>query len=85
MADWIVKETGMAQDATDDEVKGYSCTPGQALSYMIGRHLILDLRKDLEEKLGSKFQEKRFHDLVAGYGYLPFPLMKEAVSSELGI
>jgi hypothetical protein len=84
MADWIVKETGMAQDSTEDEVKRYSHTPGQALSYMVGRHLILDLRKDLEKKLGNRFQEKKFHDLVAGYGYLPFPLMKEAVSSELG-
>ena len=84
MADWIVRETGMAQGATEDEVKRYSQTPGQALSYMIGRHLILNLRKDLERKLGSKFQEKKFHDLVAGYGYLPFPLMEEAVSSELG-
>ncbi|OGS57230.1 MAG: hypothetical protein A3K60_06050 [Euryarchaeota archaeon RBG_19FT_COMBO_56_21] len=85
MADWIVKETGMAQGATEDEVRRYSQTPGQALSYMIGRHLILDLRKDMENKLGSRFDEKRFHDLVAGYGYLPFPLMKEAVTSELGI
>jgi hypothetical protein len=84
MADWIVKETGMAQGATEDEVKQYSQSPGQALSYMIGRHLILNLRKDLEKMLGNKFQEKKFHDLVAGYGYLPFPLMKEAVTSELG-
>lgn len=84
MANWIVKETGMAQGAMEDEVKRYTQSPGQALSYMIGRHLIMDLRKDLEKKLGSKFHEKTFHDLVAGYGYLPFPLMKEAVVSELG-
>ena len=85
MADWIVKETGMAQGATEDEVKRYSHTPGQALSYMIGRHLILDFRKDLETKLGGRFDEKRFHDLVASYGFLPFPLMREAVTSELGV
>ena len=81
--DWMVKETGMARDATEAEVKRYSRTPGQALSYMIGRHLILGFREEVERKLGSRFNEKRFHDSVASYGYLPYPLMREAVLSEL--
>jgi uncharacterized protein (DUF885 family) len=74
----------MARNAMEDEVKRYSHTPGQALSYMIGRHLVLDLRKDLESKLGKKFDEKKFHDIVAGYGNLPFNLIKEVVTLELG-
>jgi hypothetical protein len=84
MVEWMTKETGMARDAMEDEVKRYSRTPGQALSYMIGRHLILGLRGDLESKLGPRFDEKKFHDLVAGYGYLPFNLVKEVVTLELG-
>jgi hypothetical protein len=84
MVEWMTKETGMARNAMEDEVKRYSHTPGQALSYMIGRHLILELRKDLESKLGKKFNEKKFHDIVAGYGYLPFDLVKEVVALELG-
>jgi len=74
----------MARNAMEDEVKRYSHTPGQALSYMIGRHLVLDLRKDLESKLGKKFDEKKFHDIVAGYGNLPFKIIKEVVTLELG-
>lgn len=84
MVDWMVKETGMARDATDAEVKRYSRTPGQALSYMIGRHLILGFREEVEKKMGSEFNEKRFHDSVASYGYLPYPLLREAVLSDLG-
>ncbi len=84
LVDWMVKETGMAKDATDAEVKRYSRTPSQALSYMIGRHLIIGFREEVEKKLGSGFNEKRFHDLVAAYGYLPFPLMREAVLSNFG-
>jgi len=84
MVEWMTKETGMARNAMEDEVKRYSHTPGQALSYMIGRHLVLDLRKDLEIKLGKKFDEKKFHDIVAGYGNLPFNLIKEVVTLELG-
>ena len=84
MVEWMTKETGMARNAMEDEVKRYSHTPGQALSYMIGRHLVLNLRKDLESKLGEKFDEKKFHDIVAGYGNLPFNLIKEVVTLELG-
>jgi len=84
LVDWMVKETGMAKDATDAEVKRYSRTPGQALSYMIGRHLIIGFREEAEKKLGQAFDEKRFHDSVASYGYLPYPLMREAVLAELG-
>jgi uncharacterized protein (DUF885 family) len=83
MTELMTRETGMARSAMEDEVKRYSHTPGQALSYMIGRHLLLGLRKELEEKMGAKFDEKKFHDLVAGYGFLPFNLVKEIVTSEL--
>lgn len=83
LVDWMVKETGMARDATDSEVKRYSRTPGQALSYMIGRHLIIGFREEVEKRLGTKFNEKKFHDSVASYGYLPYPLMREAVLGEL--
>ena len=83
LVDWMIKETGMARDATDAEVKRYSMTPGQALSYLIGRHLILGLRGEIEKKLGPRFDEKRFHDSLASYAYLPFPLAREAVLTDL--
>lgn len=85
MVEWMTKETGMARYAMEGEVNRYSHTPGQALSYMIGRHLMLELRKDLKAKLGEKFNEKKFHDAVLSYGALPFNLLKEAVTLELGI
>ena len=84
MVEWITAETGMARYAMQSEVNRYSHTPGQALSYMIGRHLMLALRKDLEAKLGEKFSEKKFHDAVLSYGGLPFSLLKDAITTELG-
>jgi hypothetical protein len=84
LVDWMVEETGMARNATTAEVKRYSLTPGQALSYMLGRSLILGFREEVEKRMGSKFDEKRFHDSVASYGYLPYPLLREAVLSDLG-
>ena len=83
MVDMAVNEVGMARNASEVEVKRYSRSPGQALSYMIGRHIIISFREELEKELGKDFDEKLFHDLVAAYGYLPISLMKKAVKAQM--
>jgi len=52
---------------------------------MTGRHLILEFRKEVERKAGVKFDERKFHDLVASYGTLPFNLLREVVLTGLGL
>lgn len=79
MVKFGMDEAGMPRAAAESEVKRYTHTPGQALSYLVGRHMLIEFRKDVERELGAGFDEKRFHDLVAGYGYLPMPLMMEGV------
>jgi uncharacterized protein (DUF885 family) len=81
MVEMFVRETGMPRDAMEAEVKRYTHTPSQALSYMVGRHLVIEFRKEMEKSLGKKFDEKKFHDLIADYGYLPLWLVKEAVKN----
>jgi len=81
MVEMFVRETGMPRDAMEAEVKRYTHTPSQALSYMVGRHLVIEFRKEMEKSLGKKFDEKKFHDLIADYGYLPLRFVKEAVKN----
>jgi uncharacterized protein (DUF885 family) len=50
---------------------------------MVGRQLIYALRGDLESKLGPRFDERMFHDLVAGYGVLPFCMVESVVRSQM--
>ena len=85
MADFMTRETGMARDAMVNEAKRYTRTPTYALSYMTGRHLIIEFRKEVERKAGAGFDEKRFHDLIASHGTLPFNLLREVVLSDLGL
>lgn len=85
MVEWMTKETGWARDAMLVEVKRYSRTPSYALSYLVGRHLITEFRKEVERKAGGDFEESKLHDLVASYGCLPFNLMREAVLDHLGL
>ena len=53
--------------------------PGQATSYFYGYTKLLQLRKDTEAALGSKFDQQRYHDFLLAQGLLPPDLMRKAV------
>ncbi|MFX1501426.1 MAG: DUF885 family protein [Promethearchaeota archaeon] len=55
----------------------FTLTPVYPLSYLTGKLLIDDLRKELEEKMGDKFNLKFFHDTILRCGDLPYFLLKE--------
>jgi uncharacterized protein (DUF885 family) len=82
-AEWTAKEAGLPLDGLVIDAKLNTRTPGYVLSYLIGRHMIQNLRQDLEEDLGSAFDEREFHDLLASYGTLPFCIVNEVVRSQM--
>jgi uncharacterized protein (DUF885 family) len=53
------------------EVERYMANQGQALSYKIGQLKIRQLRTEAENKLGDKFDIKKFHNETLKYGCLP--------------
>ncbi|MFX0001716.1 MAG: DUF885 domain-containing protein [Candidatus Hermodarchaeota archaeon] len=55
----------------------YTLTPSYPLSYLTGKLLIDDLRKEVEEKMGDNFSLKFFHDTILRSGDLPYFLLKE--------
>ena len=59
------------------EVDRYISWPGQALAYKMGQLEILKLRKAAEQKLGSKFDIRDFHDVILRDGVLPLELLEE--------
>jgi len=81
--DMLIKEAGMSKEAAVAEVRRYTLTPGYPLSYLLGKHLILQLRTDLKKKMGKRFTEKFFHDTIASNGELPFSLLQEVFDMKL--
>ena len=73
----LVKETGMSREAAVAEVKRYTQTPSYALSYLLGKHLILELKEEVNQKMGDKFDEKFFHDTITANGYLPISMLRK--------
>jgi len=72
----LIEETRMSEEGATAEVRRYTQTPGYALSYLLGKHLILQLKQDVKKRMGDKFAEKLFHDTVIANGYLPFSLLR---------
>ncbi len=83
MVELGIKEAGVPRNASEAEVRRYTRSPGQALSYLLGRELLIGFREEMEGQLGDDFDERRFHDLVTDYGELPFSLMRSGVKEEL--
>ena len=74
--DMLMKEATMSSEAATAEVRRYTQTPGYPLSYLLGKHLILQLREEVKRKMGAKFTDKFFHDTITANGYLPTAMVK---------
>lgn len=83
----ILKNDVVLSDAmANQEVERYTFfAPGQATSYFYGYMKLMDLRKSVEKEMGTRFDQRKFHDLILAQGLLPPDLMRKAVMSGLGI
>jgi uncharacterized protein (DUF885 family) len=77
--DYMVRNTGMAPSAVTTEVERYIVAPGQACAYKVGQLEILALRQRAMDKLGARFDIRKFHDVVLTNGALPLRLLGKVV------
>jgi hypothetical protein len=77
----ILREDVNQSDAmATQEVDRYTFrAPAQATSYYYGYSKMVDLRKEVEQALGPKFNPREFHDFVLSQGLLPPNLLRKAV------
>jgi uncharacterized protein (DUF885 family) len=75
----MLANTGIDTTQVVTEIERYIVFPGQACAYKVGQLEILQLRQRAEDRLGPKFDIKRFHDVVLTNGALPLTLLERAV------
>ncbi len=81
MIDFFHAHTAMDDQNIATEVDRYIAWPGQALGYKLGEMTILRMRAKAQEKLGSKFDIREFHDAVLDAGPLPLSVLEEKLNA----
>lgn len=64
------------------EVRRYTESPTQPLSYMVGREMLFDLRKRYAAHEGARYTIKRFHDEVLSHGTISPALVAQEMLGE---
>ncbi|TMA27092.1 MAG: DUF885 domain-containing protein [Deltaproteobacteria bacterium] len=82
--EFLQREVVLSPAFAKEEVDRFTFrAPGQATSYFYGYTRLLELRAEVEKKLGANFDAQRFHDLILAQGLLPPDLLRRAVLSAL--
>jgi uncharacterized protein (DUF885 family) len=74
--DYLSSHTALAELDIKNEVDRYISWGGQALAYKLGELKIRELRAKAEAELGSRFDQRPFHDRLLAMGSVPLPVME---------
>ena len=75
--DYLRTRAALSEHEITTEVERYIAWPGQALAYKLGELQIRRHRRDAEEKLGARFDQRRFHDAILAIGSVPLPVLEQ--------
>ena len=75
-ADYLVRTVPMDLKTGLEEATLFASTPGQAISYQIGKLQIVELFADARRAEGEEFSVQKFHDFVWENGNVPISLQR---------
>ncbi|MFX0085853.1 MAG: DUF885 domain-containing protein [Candidatus Hodarchaeota archaeon] len=74
--DFMITEIGMNEQAVLAELKRYTFTPGYQFSYLLGKFMILELRDEVKQKMGSLYSDRFFHNTILESGGIPIEFLR---------
>jgi uncharacterized protein (DUF885 family) len=77
---YLREHAALAEHEITTEVERYIAWPGQALAYKLGEMQIRRHRREAEERLGSAFDQRKFHDAILALGSVPLPVLEERMA-----
>jgi len=80
VVDFMRKSHAVDEPTIQAETDRYISWPAQACSYKLGQLKIRELRKRASDKLGAKFDERKFHDAILSGGSLPLDVLDARIN-----
>lgn len=74
---YLRDRAALSEHEITTEIDRYIAWPGQALAYKLGELQIRRHRREAEEKLGARFDQRRFHDTILAIGSVPLPVLEQ--------
>jgi uncharacterized protein (DUF885 family) len=78
--DYLRTHAALSEHEITTEVERYIAWPGQALAYKLGEIQIRRHRREAEEKLGPKFDQRKFHDAILALGSVPLTVLEQRMA-----
>ena len=76
--DYMRENVALSDHEITTEVDRYIAWPAQAVAYKLGELQIRRHRREAEEALGPKFDQRKFHDAILALGAVPLPALGSA-------
>jgi uncharacterized protein (DUF885 family) len=77
---YMKENVPLSEHEITTEVDRYIAWPGQAVAYKLGQMQILRHRREAEQALGPKFDQRKFHDAILQLGAVPLPVLAERMA-----
>jgi len=78
---YLRDNTAMSELEIVNEIDRYISWPGQAVAYKLGELTIRRLRSEAERRLGSRFDQRTFHDSILHLGSVPLSVLEEQMQA----
>lgn len=75
-AAFLERAVPMEKQSALDEAAFFASTPGQAISYQIGKSQIQAFQRDVRLREGERFNLRDFHDYIVKNGNVPIALLR---------
>lgn len=77
---YMKDNVALSEHEITTEVDRYIAWPGQATAYKLGELQIRRHRREAEQTLGAKFDQRKFHDAFLALGAVPLPVLEQRMA-----